>query len=171
MGFEEIAASAFGAFGLAEGITSAGKKNKAAKRSAESARRSAEIQTQQQIAQADQDKRRQRSEQRRVQAAVLASSAESGFDATSQDIDSILSGYRITTQDATDTIEKNLDAGLALINSQLDSGLAVADSQKQSSLFSGFSGALGGVTSALTLINAADSFSQPDEPKLPGAKK
>ena len=167
MGFEELAVGALGGFGLLDGVLSSNKKNKAARRMADSAKASAAVQSQQEIDRAAQESRRQIAEQRRVRAAVLASSAGSGFDVTSQDIDSILTGYRVTTQDATDTIEKNLNAGLALIDSQLQASLASANAQKQDSLFSGFSGAISGVTSGLTLLNAADALSKPEDPKVP----
>lgn len=160
MGFEVAAVTALGLLGGVSAYESSRQQNKAAKRSADSARRSAAVQSTQERAKADQDRQRQLAERRRVQAAVLASAADTGFSTTSSDVDSILTGYRLVTEDAIGTIDDNLRSNLAFVDSQLESSLAIADSRRTNSLFSGFSGVMQGATTGLTLAEGFGSLGE-----------
>ncbi len=143
--------------GVASGVSSS-QKNKSSRRAAESAKRSAAVRATQIDAQAEQQKKQRIAQARRVLSSVVATSAESGFAVGSGDVDSIITGAGLSTNENLATIEANKLADLAYVQSQADAQVAQANSMNQDVLFGAIQGAIGGVSTGLTLLDAAEKI-------------
>lgn len=160
MGVEVALMAGMALAGGAASYTQAQQRNRAARRSIQSSREAASVQTRQVTAQAGQERENRIRQARLVQARALAAAGESGFSTDSGDVGAILGAIQTDTGTDLSNLATNRNNSLDYIQSQLEARIAEARGQQSNLLMSGFTGALGGLSTGLSLYNAGTQSSE-----------